>query len=313
MVKKLGNPSTLGQIGDSDLRQLKIFKVVVDCAGFTQAAAELNVTRSAISSSMADLEARLGLKLCNRGRSGFSLTDSGRKIYKYTNDLLACVNEFRLKVNLIHASLTGELNVGVVNNLISCPKMRIVNSLRKFKNEAPMVKINFVTMPPNEVERRVLGGELDIGIVPQRKEISGLHQHKMYGEKVGLYCGELHPLYALNDSDISDSMLREYDMVAPNYSIVKSAEELYRDFKVTAEVSDGESIAFLLMTGCFIGFLPINYARQWVEKGQFRQVLANKYEHKKTYVALSSAGQSRDPVVELYLECLTTDAERVGA
>ena len=69
--------TVIGRLSDLDLRLLRIFVAVVESGGFSLASARLNVAESTISSHMADLEKRLGMRLCERGRSGFRLTDDG--------------------------------------------------------------------------------------------------------------------------------------------------------------------------------------------------------------------------------------------
>ncbi|WP_238039513.1 LysR family transcriptional regulator, partial [Psychrobacter sp. Ps6] len=64
-------------ITDVDLKLLQIFKVIVDCGGFSAAQFKLNMHQSTISTKMSQLETRLGLNLCHRGRRGFQLTHDG--------------------------------------------------------------------------------------------------------------------------------------------------------------------------------------------------------------------------------------------
>ncbi len=84
-----------GQLQDMDLRLLRVYKAIVESGGFSAAQVELNVSRSTISASMSDLETRLGLKLCKRGRSGFSLTSAGSQVYDTTLQLLNSMDVFR--------------------------------------------------------------------------------------------------------------------------------------------------------------------------------------------------------------------------
>ena len=72
-------PDPLAQVSDFDIRLLRIFRSVVECGGFSAAETVLGIGRSAISQQMSDLEQRLGLRLCQRGRAGFSLTEEGRE------------------------------------------------------------------------------------------------------------------------------------------------------------------------------------------------------------------------------------------
>jgi len=69
--------TALGRVTDIDLRLLRVFQVVADCGGMSAAELELNIATSTISRHVKDLETRLGLTLCRRGRGGFALTREG--------------------------------------------------------------------------------------------------------------------------------------------------------------------------------------------------------------------------------------------
>ncbi len=62
------------KLSDIDLRLLRIFRAIVEAEGLAPAEAKLNIGRSTISTHLAELEARLGVTLCRRGRGGFELT-----------------------------------------------------------------------------------------------------------------------------------------------------------------------------------------------------------------------------------------------
>ncbi|RAD19160.1 LysR family transcriptional regulator, partial [Burkholderia multivorans] len=69
-AKKPKSRALLGQLSDMDLRLLRVFKGVVQCGGMAAAELELNIGISTISRHVKDLETRLGLVLCRRGRAG---------------------------------------------------------------------------------------------------------------------------------------------------------------------------------------------------------------------------------------------------
>ncbi|HLB81274.1 MAG TPA: LysR family transcriptional regulator, partial [Dongiaceae bacterium] len=62
------------KLNDIDVKLLRVFAAIVEAGGFAAAQAQLNVSPSRISTQIADLEARLGMRLCQRGRVGFRLT-----------------------------------------------------------------------------------------------------------------------------------------------------------------------------------------------------------------------------------------------
>ncbi|WP_239685904.1 helix-turn-helix domain-containing protein [Photobacterium swingsii] len=65
------------KIDDIDIRLLQLFLIIVESDGFSAAQYQLNMHQSSISKKMNDLETRLGMTLCHRGRSGFKLTPDG--------------------------------------------------------------------------------------------------------------------------------------------------------------------------------------------------------------------------------------------
>ena len=70
----------LGQLHDVDLQLLRLFLGVVESNGFSAAQGELGLSQSSISQQMAKLETRLGYRVCNRGKGGFSLTPKGEQL-----------------------------------------------------------------------------------------------------------------------------------------------------------------------------------------------------------------------------------------
>ena len=89
----------------ADLHLLGVFMTVAQCGGFAAAQVTLNVDQSTISRQIGDLERRLGMRLCQRGRAGFHLTDKGRVVYEACQHLSIALESFRTTVG----ALRGEL------------------------------------------------------------------------------------------------------------------------------------------------------------------------------------------------------------
>ncbi|WP_321897165.1 LysR family transcriptional regulator [Burkholderia cepacia] len=295
-----------GQVSDFDLRLLRIFKAVVEAGGFAAAEVELNISRSAISTAISDLETRLGLTLCRRGRAGFSVTDAGARVYEKMLELFGSIDAFRSQINRIHTSLRGELRIGITDNLISMQRMKIVGSLKTLKEAAPDVVINIRMMPPNEIEKAVLSNELDVGMIPQWRKTPGLAYEPIYEEESGLYCGEDHVLFKMNDAELNvdPERILSHDIVVPAYAQPARIEQLYRDTRASATVSDREGVAFLIMTGCFVGILPTHYAHQWVVAGTMRRLLPDEFNFVSEYMAVSRSTSTGDQILSTYLRAL---------
>lgn len=297
-------PDPLAQVSDFDIRLLKLFRSVAECGGFSAAESVLGIGRSAISQQMSDLEQRLGLRLCQRGRAGFALTEEGREVYQSTQQLLAALESFRTEVNGLHQHLRGELNIGLTDNLVTVPHMRITNALARLKERGPDVRIHIRMTPPSEVEQGVLDGRLHIGVVPQAGALSGLDYQALYDERSLLYCAVGHPLFYVDDQQLEDQRLNAQDAIAPTFRLPPDVQSHYQALNCTASASDREGMAFLILTGRFIGYLPDHYAAAWVQQGRLRALKAGSRFYDVNLAAVTRKGRRPHLVLESFLEAL---------
>jgi len=80
-----------------DTPALQSFEAAARYGSFTQAAAERNLTQSAVSRQIRDLEAQLGIKLFDRVRQRVILSDAGRRLLPEVQRLLAQVEQMTLR------------------------------------------------------------------------------------------------------------------------------------------------------------------------------------------------------------------------
>ncbi|MDC3738751.1 LysR family transcriptional regulator [Pseudomonas syringae pv. syringae] len=294
----------VSQVSDFDIRLLRLFKSVVEAGGFSAAESVLGIGRSAISQQMSDLEQRLGLRLCQRGRAGFSLTDEGREVYQSSLQLLSALESFRTEVNGLHQNLRGELNIGLTDNLVTLPHMRITHALDRLKERGPGVHINIRMIAPAEVERGVLDGGLHVGVVPQASALPGLEYHSLYSERSLLYCAVGHPLFYADNAALDDARLAQQEAIAPTFRLPGDVQDHYQALTCTASASDREGIAFLILTGRYIGYLPDHYANAWVQEGRLRALKPDSKFYDLNLVTVTRKGRRPHLVLESFLETL---------
>lgn len=290
------------QLGDAHIRLLRIYKVVIESGGFTAAEVDLNISRPAISLAITELESLLQMKLCHRGRSGFSITEQGEQVYQSTLSLLGSVENFKAEINAINTDLVGELNIGITDNLVTIEKMRITRALSALKHRAPDVVINIQMIPPNDIETAVLNSQLHIGVVPELRTLPGLSYIPLYKEQSLLFCSDQHPLFIQDLDNISDELLVHYDAVLPNYPQSATIRQQQKCLKATATSTDREGIAFLILTGRFIGFLPTHFAKRWTAADKMRAIDTHNRKFFTKYSAIVSKGARSHLILEAYME-----------
>ncbi|TBR44954.1 LysR family transcriptional regulator [Marinomonas agarivorans] len=292
-----------GQITDIDLRQLRIFKTVVDCGGFAAAEVELNISRPAISVAISDLESRLKMVLCQRGRSGFVLTDEGRGVYDSIMQLFASMETFKFQVSSLHTTLTGDLNIGISDNLVTMKHMTISMALAELKKVGPKVDINITMAPPMDIERGVIDGQLHVGVVPSVRQLPSVEYQHLYEEDSYLYCGHTHPLFSLAPLNKTDIVA--HDTVVSSYAQTPQVKAMENQFNTTAHSSDREGLAFLILTGAYIGFLPSHFADQWLKQGKLKTLLPEEFHYRTAYAAITRKGARPNRVVDTLMAQLS--------
>ncbi|WP_232359268.1 LysR family transcriptional regulator [Paraneptunicella aestuarii] len=289
------------QLSNFDIRLLRVFRTVVECGGFSAAEVELNITRSAISISMSDLEERLGMRLCQRGRAGFSLTEEGKLVYQASQQLMTSLEDFRSKVNFIHEHLTGELNIGITDNLVTIEHMKISHALKALKEKGPDVEIQIRMIPPNEIERSILDGGLHVGVVPNIRTLPGLQYTELYNEESLLYCGKEHELFDIPEEEITEQLIQQHDAVAPAYAQSAQTRCHYQNLKTSATATDREGVALLILTGSYIGYLPTHYAKRWIQDGKMRALNPEQYNFVTQYRTVTRKCNRHNMVLDTFL------------
>jgi DNA-binding transcriptional LysR family regulator len=243
------NKAVLGQLTDMDIRLLRVFKSVVECGGMAAAELELNIGTSTVSRHVKDLETRLGLTLCRRGRSGFALTPEGQQIYTETLRLLA-----------------------VFDQTASNPQARISAAIAQFAQQAPDVSLCLHVAPIQAIERGVIDGQFQVGVIPGHRNSDILAYDDLFGETMHLYCGAQHPLFAREPAGLDWDGLRRYPFAGLGYHSpnMEFSQQVRLPRKATG--FDQESIATLILSGQYLGFLPEHYAEAFVQKGRMRAV-----------------------------------------
>lgn len=282
MVKK----ALLGQVGDAELRLLTIFKAVVECGGFSAAELELNIGRSTVSRHIKELEERLDLVLCRRGRAGFELTPDGRRVYDGALRLLGAMEAFRADVHDLHAGLTGNLSLGVFGQTITNPEARVAQAIRSFRAAAPDVKLEITIDTPHAIEAAVIDGRYSVGIVPDHRRSESLDYRRLFGEHMSLYCGREHPLFGLDDA-APVAQLRQHDYVGLSFHSPNMDAAHRFGLRRQASVSDQEAVATLILSGAYIGFLPDHYADAFVRARAMRRIAHPACSYEVQFVAIA--------------------------
>ncbi len=283
---------------------LAVFMTVAECGGFAAAQVALNVGQSTISRQIGDLERRLGMRLCQRGRVGFHLTDKGRVVYEACQHLATALEGFRATVGALRGELVGDLSIAVIDNWATKRGYPLADVLRAFRARARQVHIHFHTLAPDEIERAVLENRVNLGIGIFHQHRPGLVYQALYDDPVELYCGAGHALFDRAPCDLDRNDVQAADLAHRAYLSERQVAPLTGDLPSTATARQIEGVAFLILSGWHIGYLPVGYAERWVESGRMRSILPATYRLSTKFELVTRRGVALTLVSQTFADIL---------
>ena len=144
-----------------EIDQLTTFVAVATVGGFHRAAETLRVSQPAVSARIKALEDSLGSPLFARSRSGLTLTEAGRILRPYAEQLLKTASLARQAVHELKPASGGPLQIAAA---LSISVYFLPDVLKRFQRAHPKVIIAIRPGHSKEVLEMVLNEEAEIGL-----------------------------------------------------------------------------------------------------------------------------------------------------
>jgi DNA-binding transcriptional LysR family regulator len=258
---------------------------------------------------MAQLEARLGCRLCERGRGTFRLTGEGEAVLLASRKLFAALEDFRTEVAEAQGSITGELRIGIIDNTVTHEDDRIRTAIARFAVAAPDARLGLFVGGAAELEQQVLDGRLHLAIGLFHHRLEGLEYRALFHEEHMLYCAPAHPLFDVPDHEITPERLREARYVSWGYGEGLPGWQPPFTFKEVASSPYIEGVAYLILSGAYIGYLPSHYARSWVDARKIRAVLAKETWRSVEFSVIRKRSSRVTRIARIFLDGLGVAAD----
>lgn len=297
-------------ITEYDLKLLKVFKSVVENGGFAAAEDELGITRSTISVHMSNLETRMGLTLCHRGRGGFVLTPDGQTVYQACLPLFAALGDFSHAVSQLSDEIAGSLVILHADVLDDARHQLLAGTVSALMQEAPGLHITLDGDRIENIEQALLKDKAHVGIFPGYRKMAGLSYKDTLNEPIYLCCERSHPLSGLPDDDITDEVIAQHPAVVPGVEISQEGREQLKKLTAGASAYQFDSRKALIASGKFIGYLPGSYVRNELETGQFRLLRPGQYQYNFAQSLVCKQVPAEPKKVALFTRVLTQQIER---
>ncbi|MDD9148534.1 LysR family transcriptional regulator [Sporolactobacillus sp. CQH2019] len=176
-----------------EIKQLITFQKAAEKLNFTHTAEQLNFAQSSVTAHIKSLEDELGVQLFDRLGKSLALTDAGRKLQIYANQILSLTNEAR-KAVMSEKEPSGTLVIGATESLCT---YRLPPILSDFRHRYPKVRFHFSPgISDRDILDRLEKGSLDAAILMDVDLIPDVFViEKLKKETIGVVAAPDHPLF----------------------------------------------------------------------------------------------------------------------
>jgi DNA-binding transcriptional LysR family regulator len=159
------------------LRQLHYFVAAARTGQLSLAAAESNISQSAMTLSIAELERLLGAALFERGRSGVTLTHEGHAFLQQAQAVLQAAAEAARFPFHSRTDVSGRLELAASYTVQG---YFLLPAVARFRKLFPLIEIVPVELPRPAIERGLLNGRMELAAVL----LSNLHEPQRFHTQV---------------------------------------------------------------------------------------------------------------------------------
>jgi DNA-binding transcriptional LysR family regulator len=243
------------------LQQLKVFVAVARERSFTRAAREFDLTQSAVSRCVRELEDAVELKLFDRTTRQVELTNAGASLERRIGRLL---DEIELTLREERAAFDGHTGVVVLASNPVLSSAWVAQSLARCASALPGLVVSVRDQPQNGVLASVEQGEVDFGVVslaePPREDL--LHAQVIFTTPLHVVVPPAHPL-ARHDR-VAWQALNDWALITLNadagirttLELAFNANQLKR--RPLQELGHVAAVSRMVELGLGVGVLPVD-------------------------------------------------------
>jgi DNA-binding transcriptional LysR family regulator len=250
------------------LRQIRYFVATAEQGQISQAAVDLGISQSAITTAIKDLEQIVGFDLFNRSAQGMELTVAGRQFLFHAYEILNKVHE---ATNLLLPAndFAGKLTVAATYTVIG---YFLPNHLGRLKRAWPNLDIQLFELNREAIEEGLLSNRYDIAVLLTSNVLNpDLATETLLSSRRRLWAAAKHPLLSRHAVGLKEIAEEPYIMLtvdeAAHTSLKYWSQTAYRP-NVILRTSSVEAVRSLVADGQGVAILSDMVLRPWSLEGK---------------------------------------------
>ncbi|ENX35942.1 hypothetical protein F889_00641 [Acinetobacter colistiniresistens] len=158
--------------------QLELILEIIDRGNFSAAARALNRVPSAVSMSIANLEAELNLKLFERSKNHLAPTEVALSIEPHARLILTKLRQLDLHLTELSTGLETNLCIGIAADV---NQKFLLAGIEQLIQRYPLLNIEMVSAPQQELKTRLHNNEIDLYIAYSSSQLDNNERFRLLG------------------------------------------------------------------------------------------------------------------------------------
>jgi LysR family transcriptional regulator, regulator for metE and metH len=200
-----------------EIRHLRLVVAVVEEGGLTRAGERLNLTQSALSHQLRQIEESLGVSLFTRAKKRMVLTDAGEELVQKARQILAEMSD--LESNLRDRALGRRGTLRLATHCYTCYEW-LPPLLKRFYRSHPNVDVQITADATADPLAALCKGQIDLAILSGDVEEPNVDTFELFTDELLLLVAPTHPLAAkkyVTHADFAGEHLLLYSPPAENH------------------------------------------------------------------------------------------------
>lgn len=252
-----------------EIRQLITFVKIVQMESFSQAAADLGYSQSAVTVQIRLLEEELNTRLFDRLGKRISLTAQGQHFLTYAYNILNEVNRAKLSLE-DESELTNPLHIGTIESLCFSKFPPI---LHYFREHHPKVAVRVTTASPEELIEMMEHNQLDlIYILDEPRYNNSWHKAMECREEVVFVSSTDFPLSGRKHLHLEELLCEPFFLTEKNANYRRALDQYLASKEMILspflEISNTEFIIKMIQENRGLSLLPRFAVEESAGQGQ---------------------------------------------
>lgn len=281
-------------------RHLTIFVEACHCQSFSKAAEHLNTTQPAVSLAIRELEAHYGVKLFERMNRRIYLTQAGRALLAQAEEILRGFQEAEDLLGKGNAPYLLRVGANVTFGSTSLSPL-----LRQFRQEYPEVTLRVWVGNSQDIEKKLLENQLDVGIVDNVAASQHLKAFPLYVEQMCLLCS---PGFSPSPSSLEELASLPLLLREPGSGMRRGVDRVFQARGLSPQpLMESTSTTALIRAaeaGLGILILPEAMAQPFLHQGTLRQLTVFGASFPRQYYAALHRQKTSSPPLKGFLTLL---------